>query len=167
MTPGSQRRDGQPEVLRGLRFRERVRRYESFVGVSTVPRGPHMQSPGAPRRAQTNDSLLGITRRGAPAMWAGAVLVVGAGADMMAAPDHVDAWCTQRGRRSQRPPLSHPKPRLFATEGREPNRRCRSADAGPGTNVAERRRSCRHISVQHRCAKRDECHGSLCWCAPD
>jgi hypothetical protein len=41
------------------------------------------------------------------------------------------------------------------------DRRCRSADAGPGTNVAERRRSCHHVRVPARRAKCDEGHRLL------
>src|SRR5207245_10075508 len=53
----------------------------------------------------------------------------GAGADIMPAPDHVDAWCTRCGRRSQRSPSPHPKLTTAHDPGPRTDRRCRSADA--------------------------------------
>src|SRR2546425_4723672 len=53
----------------------------------------------------------------------------GAGADMMSAPDHVDAWCTGCGRRSQRSPLPHSKLTTAHDPRPRTDRRCRSADA--------------------------------------
>ena len=92
---------------------------------------------------ETNDSLLGITRRGAPGTGAGAVLVRGADADAMPAPDGVDAWCTQRGRRSQRIAFAPLEAEECSRPRPQTDRRWRSADAGHRTNVAVRRRSCR------------------------
>ena len=48
---------------------------------------------------------------------------------MMSAPDHVDAWCTRCGRRSQRSPLPHSKLTTAHDPRPRTDRRCRSADA--------------------------------------
>jgi len=63
---------------------------------------------------------------------AGAVLVRGADADAMPASNRVDAWCTQRGRRSQRSSFAHSKPASARGRRLRTDRRCRSADAGLG-----------------------------------
>ena len=99
---------------------------------------------------------------------AGVVLVVGADADMMPAPDRVDAWCTQRGRRPQRPSLSHPK----HARTRGPKAANRIAAAGRLTLVLGRTSlSAAGLAVRSVCQlvalNATRAIGSLCWCASD
>jgi hypothetical protein len=88
---------------------------------------------------------------------AGPVLVVGADADMMPASDHVDNGARGVGDDFSYRHCPTRSRRVARDLRRECDRRCRSADVGPGTNVAERRRSC-HVRARHRCAERSECH---------
>lgn len=83
---------------------------------------------------------------------AGGVLDGGAGVGVTPAPDHVDyvvhaVWATISAIVSI--PLE--VRRALVTEGHVTDRRCRPADAGPGTSVAECRRSCR--PSRPRCAE--------------
>src|SRR6267142_3407274 len=90
-------------MLSGLCFHERVIRSEFFVAVSPVPRGPHMRLPARHvAHKQTMDGIYAPRRAGEVA---GGVLVRGAGADRMPAPDRVNAWCARSvGNESQRSP---------------------------------------------------------------